>query len=338
MTYTKQEGRFLSADNETEVYYAVYRPQGNPKAIVQICHGMYEYIERYEKEGTVEALTSAGLIVCGNDHLGHGRTVSGDKSLGHFHSYRNAVDDLHTLNGILRKTYPRLPYLLFGHSMGSLLAREYMVNYEDIDGVALCGTVNGNQPTGLGTALAKLFSFFCGAQTPAPLLRRLSHAGYNKAFAKEENLYSWISSDPSARARYAADRYCTSPFTCAGYREVFSLLGRVSAEDWITRVPLSLPILLLSGEADPVGDNGESARELYQCLEEREVNALDLKLYPNARHELLHEFCRETVIADLLAWIDEVIAGVIACRSYESIPFGRTDFRYEKTVDGYRLR
>ncbi|MBE6637194.1 MAG: alpha/beta hydrolase, partial [Ruminococcaceae bacterium] len=307
MSYTKREGRFLSADGVTEVYYAIYLPEGNPKAVVQISHGMYEYIGRYEREGTVEALTQAGVVVCGNDHLGHGYTAKDEQDLGHVENYRYWVEDLHTTNQIVRKTYRRLPYILLGHSMGSFVARDYMVSYQDIDGVILSGTSSGNQPLGLGIALAGMIGALRGGHHHSPFLKRLSLRGYNKAFASEQDEHSWLSSDPAVRNRYAHDPFSTFAMTCQGYREVFRLLAAVSDETWASKVPLSLPVLLISGDADIVGENGEGVREVYGRLEDMELNELRLKLYPKGRHELLNDIDRDTVIADLLAWIDEVI-------------------------------
>jgi len=323
MSYIKTEGTFLSADQRTEVHYERYIPEGNPIAIVQISHGMCEHIGRYETEGFVEALTAQGIVVCGNDHLGHGRTAAFESELGFFEDYRYLVEDLHTLNGILRKTYPRLPYILFGHSMGSFVARAYMVTHSDIDGVILCGTAAGNQPHGLAKALASMIRALRGDHHRSKLLRELSFAGYNKAFAAEKDERSWLSAISEVRERYEQDSLSGFTFTATGYRELFRLLSFISADTWATEVPLSLPVYLIAGDADPVGDNGEGVKEVYTRLEDHELNELKLKLYPGGRHEIHNDVCREEVMADIVTWVREVAEGVVACRSYESIPFGR---------------
>lgn len=334
MSYIKSEGTFLSADRKTEVHYVRYIPEGNPIAILQISHGMCEHLGRYELEGFVSALTEQGIVVCGNDHLGHGQTASSESELGYFEDYRNLVDDLHTLNGILRKTYPRLPYVLFGHSMGSFLARAYMVTYSDVDGVILCGTSAGNQPLGLAKALASMIAALRGDHHRSKLLRALSFAGYNKAFAAERDGNSWLSALPAVRARYRDDEKSGFLFTATAYRELFKLLAFVSSDDWAREVPLSLPVFLIAGDADPVGDNGEGVKEVYGRLEDHELNELKMKLYPGGRHEIHNDLCREEVMADVVAWIREVAEGVVACRSYESFPFGRL-VSYEEAIDGH---
>ncbi len=323
MSYIKTEGTFLSADQKTEVHYYRYLPEGNPIAILQISHGMCEHIGRYEMEGFVSALTAQGIVVCGNDHLGHGLTAPAVSELGFFEDYRDLVEDLHTLNGIMRKTYPRLPYILFGHSMGSFVARAYMVTYSSLDGVILCGTSAGNQPLGLAKALASMIRALRGDHHQSKLLRELSFAGYNKAFAAEKDEHSWLCAIPAVRERYRVDTRSDFTFTATGYRELFKLLAFVSSDTWATEVPLSLPVFLIAGDADPVGENGEGVKEVYTRLEDHEMNELKMKLYSGGRHEIHNDTCREEVMNDIVAWIREVAEGVVACRSYESIPFGR---------------
>ncbi len=325
MGYCKTEGSFLSADNKTQVRYYRYTPEGNPLAILQISHGMCEYLERYETEGFIEALTDQGIVVCGNDHLGHGKTAVSREDLGYFEDYRHLVADLHTLNGILRKTYPRLPYVLMGHSMGSFLARSYMVTYDDVDGVIVCGTSAANQPQGLAKALASGIAGLRGSHYRSSLLYNLSFAGYNKAFTAEKDGNSWLSAIPEVRRRYEADPLCGFVFTATAYRELFRLLGDISSEEWAASVPQSLPVFIISGDADPLGEGGEGIREVYARLEDRELNELRMKLYPGGRHEIHNDRCRNEVVTDIVAWIKEVAEGVVACRSYESIPFGRLE-------------
>ena len=141
----KRSGDFLSSDGHSRTSWFIWTPEeAVPSAILQISHGMCEYIERYESEGFIDAMTSAGFVVCGNDHIGHGRRAQENGDLGYFTDFSNLVDDLHTLNGIVRQTYRSLPYILLGHSMGSFVAREYIVKYDDIDGAIICGACGGH--------------------------------------------------------------------------------------------------------------------------------------------------------------------------------------------------
>ena len=323
MSYRKSEGTYRSADGRTDIHYYRFLPDGNPTAILQISHGMSEYLERYESEGFVGALTDAGIIVCGNDHLGHGKSVASENDFGYFEDYRFLAEDLHTLNGIMRKTYPRLPYLLFGHSMGSFAARIYAVTYEDIDGAVFCGTSAGNQPLGPGRALAVLIGKVRGGHHRSGLLRAMSFAGYNRRFAREKDELSWLTSLAEVRERYRNDPLCGIAFTDTGCRELFAMLAAVSDDSWADAMPLSLPVLLISGEDDPVGDNGEGVREVAARLEERELCSLTLKLYPGSRHEIFNDVCRDEMMRDLIAWIRETAEGVVAARTLNAVPFGR---------------
>ncbi len=326
MDFEKISGYFSSSDGENEIKYFIYLPKCTPSAVVQISHGMCEYIERYENEGFVSALTSAGFVVCGNDHLGHGGSVKADDDLGFFRDYNNLVDDLHILNGIIKKRFPSLPYILFGHSMGSFTARAYVTRYDDIDGAVFSGTMAGNQPLSLARALAKAVCGFKGERHRSPLLDKLAFGGNNKEFSKENDTASWLSRDESVRRRYRDDKYCSFKFTAAAMRELFGLLIEISGEEWVNKVPLSLPIYMVSGDADPLSEKGEGIRQIYSALEDVEINELKMKLYPKARHEIYNDLCREEALGDLIAWVKEVSEGVVACRSYNSIPFGRVDF------------
>lgn len=318
MGYIKKSGDFLSSDGHSKTNYFIWAPENAvPSAILQISHGMCEYIERYESEGFVGAMTDAGLVVCGNDHIGHGRSALESGKLGCFTDYTNLVDDLHTMNGIVRQTYRSLPYILLGHSMGSFVAREYIVRYDDIDGAIICGTSAGNQPLRAAELLASTLSRLCGAEHVSRRLATTSFGGYNDAFADERDGDSWICSDPDVRKRYRADPMCDFNFSVGAYRELFRLLAGISekrGESWSARVPQSLPVLLIAGEDDPLGENGKGIREVYERLSDAELCELSMKLYPKGRHEILNDVMKHEVYADILEWIHRVSDGVAACR------------------------
>ena len=171
----KRSGDFLSSDGHSRTSWFIWTPEeAVPSAILQISHGMCEYIERYESEGFIDAMTSAGFVVCGNDHIGHGRCAQENGDLGYFTDFSNLVDDLHTLNGIVRQTYRSLPYILLGHSMGSFVAREYIVKYDDINGAIICGTSAGNQPLRAAVMLAATLARLRGERHTMPLPRSMT--------------------------------------------------------------------------------------------------------------------------------------------------------------------
>lgn len=322
--YEKITGTFASSDGENTVPYYIYVPKGNPFAVLQISRGMCEYIERYEKEGFISRLTEVGIVVCGNDHLGHGSSVPDDK-LGYFTDYEKLTEDLHILNGIVKKRYPSLPYILFGHSMGSFVARDYVTKFDDIDGAVFSGTTAGDQPLGAAKMLAGLICKIKGEKHRSKLLDKLAFGSYNKGFEKENDKVSWLTRDASVRQHYNNDKYCGFMFTTAAMRELFKLLISISNGEWVEKVPISLPVFVVSGDKDPLADGGEGIKELYEALDDHEMNELKMKLYPESRHEIYNDLNRDEAFGDLIEWVKGVSEGVVACRSYNSIPFGRVE-------------
>lgn len=313
MGYTKATGEFVSSDGESRIGYCIFIPDTIPTAVLQISHGMCEYAERYEREGFVSAMTDAGFAVCASDHVGHGALAQKAGTLGFFTDYRVLSDDLHILNGIVRRTYRSLPYILLGHSMGSFVVREYIVKYSDIDGAIICGTSAGNQPLGLAKCVASFLARVRGERYVSKALARLSFGGYNKRFAGEKDSDSWLCSDPEVRKRYRADKLCDFIFTVSAYRELFTMLSDVT-DGWAEKVPQSLPVFLISGEDDPLGDYGEGIKEVYGRLEDAELCNLGFKLYSGGRHEILFDRMKNDVCADVAKWVREVSEGVYACR------------------------
>lgn len=315
MGFSKETGTFLSSDGKNEVFYSIYTPESTPKGIVQISHGMCEYCGRYEREGFVERLTDAGYVVCGNDHIGHGFSVSDNSELGFFTDYNVLADDLNIMNEIMRSKYRFLPYILFGHSMGSFVARTYISKYDNIDGCIICGTTAGNQPLGMGIALTKLLSKLHGDHYVSKLVVAMSFTGYNKRFKNEKSNFSWGTSDTEVRERYRTDPKCNYFFTVTGYREMFKMIQYISNEEWALMVPKSLPVLLISGENDPLGEYGKGVGEVYDRLENAELCELKLKLVKDGRHEPFNDFCRTEFFDTVIPWIDDVTDGVIAART-----------------------
>ncbi len=323
MSYSKSIGTYPSADGETEIHYYRYLPEGNPTAILQISHGMGEYLERYEREGFISAMTEHGFVVCGNDHMGHGGSVRDETLHGHITDFRYVTEDMHSLNTVMRKTYPRLPYVLLGHGGGELLVRSYATAYSDVDGVILCGVVDIDRPMGVPKLLSFLLSALRGKTYRSAWLHSRIISGYNKTFSSEKDCESYVSARHSVREERRSDSRLCFPLTMCAYRELLRLSASVGSDGWAAEVPQSLPVLLLSGESDPVGCFGKGIMDTYTYLEDRELTELRRKQYPSGRHELLNDDCRETVFADIAAWIEEVAEGVVSCRSLDVFPFGR---------------
>lgn len=313
MNFEKITGTFPSADGSCDVAYYIYKPLGqNPKAILQISHGMCEHIERYESEGFMADMTARGYVVCGCDHLGHGNTAPNDKERGYFAEYETLADNQKLLYDILRKTYRRLPYILFGHSMGSFVVRDYMVRYGDtIDGAVLCATSGtSKQPIGFGLFLTSLLEKLRGDHHRSRIVVALSNLNRNARWKDEHDTCSWLTDSKECRDRYRADPFSSYKFTVHAYNRLMRLLKYVTSDEWYEAVPKSLPVFIMSGALDPVGENGEGVQEVYDKLNDMELSDLKMKLYENGRHELLNCTIRDQVIEDLDKWAAEVIEGV----------------------------
>ena len=314
MSYTKEQKSFMSPDKETEIVYYVYTPSVTPKAVFQIIHGMCEYMERYEH--FAEYLCDKGIVVCGFDMRGHGKSAKTKDDLGGFgkkKGYDWFSKDTEALRLIMREKYRRLPYIMLGHSMGSLVLRDYIVDHgTDIDGAIIMGTVGGKYPLKQGIALTEFTARFKGGRTRQESLKDAIMKVFNMDFP-EKTPMAWISRDTNVGIENDKDEMCDFTFTARGFNDLLHLYDNVSYDQWAEDVPKSLPILIISGSDDPIGGKGEGVTSVYESLKEAEVNHLTLKLYEGARHELVNETNKEEVFDDIHAWCDDVIEGVVEC-------------------------
>jgi alpha-beta hydrolase superfamily lysophospholipase len=283
-----------------------WRPQGAPRAVVQIVHGMAEHIARYD--AFAKRLNEAGFLVVGHTYLGHGEQA---ETLGWF-AERNGWDaleeDVNALRRETRQAYPTIPYFLLGHSMGSFIVRTYCQKYEaGLTGVILSGTGHFDPPIlNVGLLLANLQCLFGRAKKPSKLLGGISFAGYNKAWLPARTAFDWLSKDTEIVDRYVADPYCGFPFTSAGYRDMFRGLKRLYPE-CLAAMDKDVPVRLFSGACDPVGTRGAGVKTTMRELLDAGVKDVSMKLYENGRHEMLNEVDRETVWNDLIAWMEEYL-------------------------------
>ena len=299
--------RFSTTSYDGTTVLAAYKlVPAEPRAMLQISHGMCEYFLRYEPFATY--LAQAGILVFGHDHLGHGGSVQDAKDLGYTKQGGGTealIEDVHNLTLKMKKQYPNLPVILFGHSMGSFLARAVVERYPaTYAGAIFCGTCGDGLPTGLGKGLAKLLMFFGGERHRSGLMKKIAFGGYNKTYEKGCDANAWLSRDAKVVDAYNADALCGFPFTLRGYYDLFDLIERVSRDSWATNLSKSLPVLLTAGEDDPVGDYGKGVRKVAEKLRAAGHGDVTLKLYPAMRHEILNELEYETVWADLKEWIE----------------------------------
>ena len=302
----KEEFSFRSSDGKTDIHAVKWIPEGEVKAILQISHGMVEYIERYEE--FAEHLTGYGILTAGHDHLGHGHSVGTEEDFGYFAEEQGntrLLRDINEMRKRLEKEYPDVPYFLLGHSMGSFLARQYISVYgQGLTGAVIMGT--GYQPKALtmtGMALTKVTAAVKGWRYRSKLIDNMAFGGYNKKFEPARTDKDWLSRNEANVDAYKKEKRCSFMFTLNGYYNLFLSLYKLSCADYVGKMPKELPVLFVSGEDDPVGNFGEGVKKVYRQFEELGMKKISMKLYPDDRHEILNELDRETVYGDITQWI-----------------------------------
>lgn len=302
----KEEIFFLSRDGKTKIHAVKWIPEGKPVCILQIVHGMAEYIERYERLASV--LTRQGILVTGEDHLGHGKSVGENGIYGYFCAHDPAtvvVRDVHRLKKMVQEQYPGVPYLLLGHSMGSFILRNYLSRYgSGIDGAIVMGT--GMQPKAVlnaAKAVTKLQKAFLGDAHVSRLLDKMAFGSYQKKITDGVGSMDWLSRDKKEVQKYLDDPRCGFVFTVNGFETLFELIGRLHDPESINKIPKELPVLFVAGQEDPVGSYGKAVLEVAESFQNSGMTQVECKLYPGMRHELVNEIGREEVDADLLKWI-----------------------------------
>ena len=287
-------------------------PEGRPRAVLQMTHGMVEYIGRYEQLACW--LADRGVAAVGHDHLGHGGSVVSREEYGYFgrpDGNRLLLDDIHRVTR-WAKALPELeglPWFLLGHSMGSFYARQYLCEYGgELQGAILMGT--GWQPRAAaraGRALCHLLAAFQGWRYRSTLVDSMAFGGYNRSFRPARTSKDWLNRDEKEVDRYLSEERCSFRFTLNGYDSLFTALERLCDKELLARAPKDLPVLFLSGDDDPVGDRGRGVQKAAQSLRDAGMRRVEVKLYPGARHELLVELNRQEVFADIGSFIQNHI-------------------------------
>jgi len=298
---------FDSSDGIHKIHSVLWEPKNiSVIGVIQIAHGMTEHIERYGL--FAEFMCDYGFIVTGNNHLGHGGSVTTEDEWGFFarkDGFGFLVKDMYILKTIIRKEYPKVPYFLLGHSMGSFLSRIFISRYGDeLNGAIIMGTAN--QPktvVRLGKFIAGVIAQFKGLNYRSQLIHSMAAGGYNKSFEPSKTPYDWLSKDEKIVREYHGDKRCTFVFTVSAYRDMFDGLIEIADKKSIMRIPKSLPIYLAAGAKDPVGNFGKGVEQVFNMYKGAGIKDLSIKLYANDRHEILNETDKAIVFEDLLTWI-----------------------------------
>ena len=301
---------FLSSDGKTEIHCEEWLPEGAPKAVLQIVHGIAEYVHRYND--FAEFLAENGIAVVGEDHLGHGKSVSEGAPHIYFakkDGWNKVVSDIHSLRKICGEKFSDVPYFMMGHSMGSFLARTYLIKYPgDIDGAIIMGTAQQNGALVVGgkaaaTIVGKLFGF----DKPHDIITNLAFGGYNKKIENPRTSLDWISANEENVDRYIADPKCGEDATVGLFLDLLGGIEFIKKQENVDKMDVTKPVLFIAGEKDPVGDCGKGVKAAFETFHKAGVKDLTLKLYPNLRHEILNEDCKQEVYEYIYKWLLERI-------------------------------
>ncbi len=308
----KKEFYFDSRSGENRIHAVRWTPDSRNEVVcvVQVVHGMAEYAERYEE--FAQFMTDRGIVVTGEDHLGHGKSVGEKGIYGYFCEQDPAtvlVRDVHRLKKMTQELYPDVPYVILGHSMGSFITRNYMYRYgTGIAAAVVMGTgMQSLAALKLSKAAARIQKAFCGSDHVSKLIDKFAFGGYNRRIGNARTPFDWLSRDPERVDRYIADPMCGFVFTVNGFSALFELISRLYRRENLEQIPKSLPVYMVSGTGDPVGGYGRGVQRAYDSLREAGLENIELKLYEDGRHELMNETNRAEVIQDIYEWLKRAV-------------------------------
>ena len=299
----------LKAGDGAEIFVYTWKPDNKKdvRGVIQIAHGMAEHAARYERFAS--ELVDAGFAVYAEDHRGHGKTAGSLDRVGYFadeNGWQKVVDDLAMITDVMEKEYPGLPVFFFGHSMGSMLGRTYLMQHgKRLTGAILSGTAGDPGLLGkVGAFVAKRECKKKGRKNPSELMAKLSFGKFNNAFKPARTEFDWLSRDEAEVDKYVADPYCGFVFSAGGWLDMLESLSPQFKAEGVARVPKTLPIYLFAGEKDPVGDSGKGVQAVYNLYKKAGIEDVSIKLYKNGRHEMLNETNREEVFQDTIEWLN----------------------------------
>lgn len=306
----KKEFYIPSADGVHRLHVVLWEPDTEVKGVVQISHGMIEMIERYEDFALF--LNHHGYAVIGNDHLGHGLTAGNNSDLGYF-CPRNmsaiVVADLHRVTRCARKKYKNVPYFMFGHSMGSFMVRRYLMRYGmDVDGAILAGTgAQSSLILAIGNLQSGFVRMILGDRYRSRFLKASAFGSYQRRIPHPRTQSDWLTRDVDVVDFCLSNKYCNYLFTVNGYRTILEVLSYIQKKENIDRIPKEMPILLMSGGQDPVGNYGKGVKKVYDSYKKAGIQDVSMKLYPDDRHEILNELNKDIVYQNVLKWLTQHI-------------------------------
>lgn len=304
-----RDRRFPSATNICDISYKTYIPEEIRGGVV-VVHGMSEHGGRYEE--LARFFAENGFVTAVMDLPSHGKSTREGLPKGYFGQQEDwlpMLEDIRTLSRVLRSEYPALGWVLLGHSMGSILTQDFMARFGDeFEGYILSGTTGPNPAAVFGKFLARREIHKGRGMEPSSMLDKLCFGAFGKSVKQADTPCDWLSRDKERVAQYMGDPLCGFPFTPWGYLALFCATGRIASIAWAKKVP-DKPILLLSGDRDPVGQMGKGVKKVYKHLAQTGHNHVEMRLYPEGRHEMHNELNRKEVFEDYLLFLESVEAG-----------------------------
>ncbi len=297
---------YFPSCGEGQIHGCRWETEGQPRAVVQLVHGIAEYVERYDD--FARYLNDRGFLVVAEDHMGHGKSAD-TGTLGYFAGgWFSAAADSYRLLSDTRRELPEVPYFLFGHSMGSFLTRTILARYPDsgIRGAVICGTAwqpSALLPVGIGAC--RMACRRNGERTPSPKLEHLVFGGYNRRVEHKRTEFDWLTRDTAVVDRYLADPLCGFTPTAGLLRDMLTGISWIQRPENLAKMRKDLPVLFLAGGDDPVGNYGKGVRHAAQMFRRSGMTQVSQKIYPLGRHEILNELNRQEVYRDAADWMEK---------------------------------
>lgn len=302
-----QDVFFPSSNGKSTIHVRKCLPDGEPRAVIQIVHGIAEHINRYDD--FMMFLANNGFAVAGTDHLGHGQSAPSPEELGFFDDedgWNRVVDDVGTLREMMHEEFHDVPYIFFGHSMGSFLTRTYLINNPDkYDAAIISGT--GHQSKALvfaGLAASSAVVKLQGSRADGKMLNDIAFGAYNKKINFPMTEFDWLSRDHESVKKYIDDPMCGFVCKASLYRDMMTGVKYITDQRNIDRMSKDQPIYFMSGACDPVGDYGKGVERAYKAFCDAGLRDVTMHLYPGGRHEMLNETNRQEVYQDILTWLN----------------------------------
>lgn len=301
---------FQSSTGHNKLRAHMCTPDVEPKAVVQIVHGIAEHMDRYDD--FMLFLANNGFVAVGEDHLGHGKSIEREEDKGFFaenNGWTYAVQDVEILRLAMKKNYPELPIVVFGHSMGSFLTRTHLIKFPNgFDAAIISGTGNQGKPLVLGgLAVGNVISKVKGPHYYSEFINNMAFGSYNKVYGVAKTTHDWLTRDEAVVQKYLADPLCGFIPSCSLFRDMMTGINIITNVKNLGAMNKDTPIYFMSGVMDPVGECGKGVKIAYENFCKAGMKDVTLKLYEGGRHEMLNEINKDEVYGNILAWISAKI-------------------------------